>query len=60
MPELAEGVRTLRITRHLAKFYKLRVPITEMLYQIVFEGFPIQKAMDYLMTFPYDVDVDIL
>lgn len=60
MPELAEGVRTLRVTRHLARFYKLRVPITEMLYQVVFTGFPIQKAMDYLMTFPYDVDVDIL
>ena len=60
MPELAEGLRTLRVTRHLAKFYRLRVPITEMLYQVIFEGFPIQRAMDYLMTFPYDVDVDIL
>ena len=58
--ELAEGVRTLRITRHLARYYKLRVPITEMLYRIVFEEFPIQKAMDYLMTYPYDVDVDVL
>lgn len=58
--ELAEGVRTLRITRHLAKHYRLRVPITEMLYAVIFEGFPIQKAMDYLMTFPYDIDVDVL
>lgn len=56
--ELAEGVRTLMITRHLAKVIKLRVPITEMLYQIVFEGFPVDKAMDYLMRYPYDVDVD--
>lgn len=59
MPELAEGVRTLRITRHLAKYYNLRVPITEMLYRVIFEGFPLQKAMDYLMNFSYDVDVDI-
>lgn len=58
--ELAEGVRTLKITRHLAKYYKLRVPITEMLYRIVFEGLPIQDAMNYLMTFPYGVDVDYL
>jgi glycerol-3-phosphate dehydrogenase (NAD(P)+) len=58
--ELAEGVRTLQITRHLANYYKLRVPITEMLYRIVFEDFPIQDAMDYLMTFPYNVDVDFL
>ena len=60
MPELAEGVRTLKITRHLAKYYKLRVPITEMLYRIVFQEFPIEDAMNYLMTFPYDVDVDFL
>lgn len=60
MPELAEGVRTLNITRHLAKHYGLKVPITEMLYRIIFQGFPIQQAMDYLMTYPYDVDVDFL
>jgi len=56
--ELAEGVRTLMITRHLAKSMRLRVPITEMLYQIVFEGYPVAEAMDYLITYPYDVDVD--
>jgi len=60
MPELAEGVRTLKITRYLARYYKLRVPITEMLYRIVFQGFPVQDAMNYLMTYPYDVDVDFL
>jgi glycerol-3-phosphate dehydrogenase (NAD(P)+) len=59
VPELAEGLRTLKITRFLAKHYKLRVPITEMLYRIVFKGFPIEEAMHYLMTYPYDVDVDI-
>lgn len=58
--ELAEGVRTLMITRHLAKELKLRVPITEMLYRIVFEAYPIAKAMDYLITYPYEVDVDFL
>ena len=58
--ELAEGVRTLLVTRHLARELKLRVPITEMLYQIIFEGFPLDKAMNYLMQYPYDVDVDFL
>lgn len=60
MPELAEGVRTLRITRQLAKTYKLHVPITHMLYNVVFEGFDIQRALKYLITYPYDVDVDFL
>ncbi len=58
--ELAEGVRTLKMTRYLARDLKIKAPITDMLFRIVFEGFPIQKAMDYLMTFPYDVDVDFL
>jgi glycerol-3-phosphate dehydrogenase (NAD(P)+) len=60
MPELAEGVRTLRIACQLAKYYKLRVPITQMLYSIVFEDFDIDKAINYLITYPYNVDVDFL
>lgn len=60
MPELAEGVRTLEIARQLAKHYKLRVPITEMLYQVVFEGFDTDRALHYLITYPYDVDVDFI
>ncbi len=59
-PELAEGVRTLLITRHLARRMRLRVPITEMLYQVIFQGYPLQEAMNYLITYPYDVDVDFL
>ncbi|MEM9836647.1 MAG: NAD(P)H-dependent glycerol-3-phosphate dehydrogenase [Bacteroidota bacterium] len=58
--ELAEGVRTLLVTRHLAKHINVHVPITEMLYQIIFEGFALDKAMNYIMQYPYDVDVDFL
>lgn len=60
MPELAEGVRTLRIAVQLAKYYKLRVPITDMLYKTVFEGFDIDRAIHFLITYPYDVDVDFI
>lgn len=60
MPELAEGVRTLRIAHQLARQYKLHVPITDMLYAVVFEGFPIEKALEYLMSYPYAIDVDFL
>jgi glycerol-3-phosphate dehydrogenase (NAD(P)+) len=60
MPELAEGVRTLRIAHQLARQYKLHVPITTMLHAVVFEQYPIEKALEYLMTYPYTVDVDFL
>lgn len=60
MPELAEGVRTLRIAHALAKHYKLHVPITDMLYAVVFERVPVERALEYLMTYPYAVDVDYI
>lgn len=60
MPELAEGVRTLKIVRQLAKHYKLHVPITEMLYNVVFEAFDMNRALHYLMKYPYAVDVDFM
>ena len=58
--EVAEGVRTLRIAHRIARTYRLHVPITEMLYRVVFENFDINKAMQYLMEYPYDVDVDFV
>ena len=60
MPELAEGVRTLKIMKHLSQYYKLHTPITNMLYAVVFEGFNIDRALHYLMSYPYSVDVDFL
>lgn len=60
MPELAEGVRTIKIMYQLSKQYKLHTPITRMLHAVVFEGFEIQRALNYLMTYPYAVDVDFL
>ncbi len=60
MVETAEGLRTLKIARQLARHYKLKVPITEVIYRVVFEGFDPQKALEYLITFPYDVDVDFI
>ena len=59
MPELAEGVRTLYIARQLADDYKLSVPIIDMLYRIVFENYDVQKAIHYLMVYPYRMDVSI-
>lgn len=60
MQEVAEGVRTLRIAHRIARTYRLHVPISEMLYRVVFEGFSIDKTIAYLMEYPYDVDVDFL
>jgi glycerol-3-phosphate dehydrogenase (NAD(P)+) len=60
MPEIAEGVRTLKIAKHLADHLKLHVPITQMLYRAVYEGYEMRQAIDYLMRYPYYVDVDFI
>ncbi len=57
--ELAEGVRTLRIAYLLAKTEKIRLPIIETLYKIVFENLAFEVALDYLMRYPYSKDVSI-
>lgn len=59
-PELAEGVRTLYLFHHLAIKLKLRLPITKMLYQVVYDDYDFSEALNYLITYPYDVDVDII
>jgi glycerol-3-phosphate dehydrogenase (NAD(P)+) len=60
MPETAEGVRTLKIAKYLADHLKLHVPITQMLYKAVHEGFDLKLAIEYLMRYPYYVDVDFI
>jgi hypothetical protein len=31
-----------------------------MLYAVVYENYRMEKALEYLMTYPYAVDVDFL
>jgi glycerol-3-phosphate dehydrogenase (NAD(P)+) len=60
MEEVAEGVRTLEIAHHLAEYYKMRVPITDTLYRVIFQGYDFDKALDYLMRYKYAWDVDFI
>ena len=57
--ELAEGLRTLRIAYFMARTSKVRLPIIETLYKIVFDNLPFEAALDYLMRYPYSQDVSI-
>jgi glycerol-3-phosphate dehydrogenase (NAD(P)+) len=57
--ELAEGVRTLKIAYALAKTEKIRLPIIETLYKIVYENLSFEIALDFLMRYPYSKDVSI-
>jgi glycerol-3-phosphate dehydrogenase (NAD(P)+) len=58
--EVVEGVRTVRIANQLSKHYHLRVPIINMIYSVVFEKLELEKAIQFLMRYPYLPDVDFL
>ena len=57
---LTEGVRTLRIVRQLARHYRIHVPIFTTLHAVAVEGYPVDRALHFLMTYPYDLDVDFV
>lgn len=58
--EVAEGINTVRIAKKCADYYKVRAPITTTLYQVLFEGMTVKKALEYLMRYPLNVDIDFL
>jgi glycerol-3-phosphate dehydrogenase (NAD(P)+) len=58
--EIAEGVNTVRVAKKFADYYKVRAPITGMLYKVLFENLTVAEALHYLMRYPLDVDIDFL
>lgn len=60
MQEVAEGINTIRIAKKCADYYKARPIITDTLYKVLFEGMTVQDAVDYLMRYPLNVDIDFL
>ncbi len=58
--EVAEGINTVRIAKKCADHYKVRAPITSKLYQVLFEDLTVKQALNYLMRYPLNVDIDFL
>ncbi len=60
MEEVAEGINTVRIAKKCADHYKVRALITDRLYKVLFEGMTVEEALDFLMRYPLNVDIDFL
>lgn len=60
MDETAEGINTLKIFKALINKYRLRAPITETVYRVVFGQLAMQQAIEYLMQYPFSEDVDYI
>lgn len=58
--EVAEGINTVKICKALADNYKVRVPIIQALHQALFNDLPVTDALNFLMKYPFDRDVDFL
>jgi glycerol-3-phosphate dehydrogenase (NAD(P)+) len=58
--EVVEGVRTLKFAQVLSEKFNVQVPITNMIYRVVYEGYEIDRAIHYLMKYPGTSDVDFL
>lgn len=60
MEEVAEGINTIRIINAFIKTVGLRAPITENLYRVLFGDLQIEEALQFLMKYPFSVDVDFV
>ncbi|WP_194776533.1 NAD(P)H-dependent glycerol-3-phosphate dehydrogenase [Pararhodonellum marinum] len=60
MDEVAEGINTIRLIKTFLEGTGMRAPITENLYKVLYEDLKIEEALQYLMKYPFNVDVDFL
>lgn len=60
MDEVAEGINTVRIIKAFLETADLRAPITENLYRVLFEDLEIEEALQFLMKYPFNVDVNFV
>lgn len=60
MQEVAEGINTIKIAKKCADYYNVRALITDTLYKVLFEGMTVENALDYLMRYPLNVDIDFI
>jgi glycerol-3-phosphate dehydrogenase (NAD(P)+) len=58
MHEVAEGIRTARAVRLLAERYAVRMPITEAVHAVIYEGKNVRAAVDDLMARPLRDEFD--
>ncbi len=58
--EVAEGLNTIRIAKKCADHYRVRAPITSTLYKVLFENMTVKQAMEFLMKYPLNVDIDFI
>ncbi len=60
LEETAEGINSIEIIKSLSSYYKIRVPITETLHNIIHGEMTVQDAASYFMKFPFRAEIDFI
>ncbi|HMQ00105.1 MAG TPA: NAD(P)H-dependent glycerol-3-phosphate dehydrogenase [Cyclobacteriaceae bacterium] len=60
MEEVAEGVNTVQIVKKFTDTYKVRALITETVYKVLFEKLTVKEALQYLMRYPLNIDINFI
>jgi glycerol-3-phosphate dehydrogenase (NAD(P)+) len=60
MKEVAEGINTVCIAKKCSDHYKVRALITDRLYKVLFEGLTVEEALEFLMRYPLNMDIDFI
>ena len=60
MEETAEGINSIEVIKSLSTYYKIRVPITETLHNIIHGEMTVKEASTYFMKFPFRAEIDFL
>jgi glycerol-3-phosphate dehydrogenase (NAD(P)+) len=57
---MIEGIKTLETVHYLIQQKNISAPIFEITYRVIFKGMSLERAIGFLMTYPYEVDVDFM
>ncbi len=58
--EVAEGINTVRVIKLLADHYKVKVPIIQIIHRVLFDRLPVNEALEFLMKYQLEQDVDYM
>ncbi len=58
--EIAEGIKTVSISKKLADSTGTKTPIIQVIYKVLFEGLKAEQALSYLMEYRWGYDADYI
>lgn len=58
--EVIEGIKTVMITRALANKYKIKIPITNKIFEVLFKQLPAKDGIQQLMLYRNLPDIDFV